>query len=92
MGTLIGLGIGVGLALILWARLEPVRPPKRARSRSRIEQALAAAGMERTTPQRLATLCLALGVVGAVVGLGLTGVPALGIIVGATAVQVCTVP
>jgi tight adherence protein B len=43
---------------------------------------LAAAGIERLTTRRLVTLSVVLGVVAAVLGLGLTGVPAIGIIVG----------
>lgn len=82
MGTLIGLGTGIGLALIVWARIEPVRPPRRPARESRLAGMLAAAGVVRLTPRRLVTLCVVLGVVAAVVGLGLTGVPAIGIIVG----------
>jgi tight adherence protein B len=46
---------------------------------------LAAAGIARLSPRRLAMLSMALGVVGSVAALGVTGVPALGIIVGAAA-------
>jgi tight adherence protein B len=85
MGTLIGLGMGIGLALIVWARIEPVRPPRRPSRESRLAQMLAAAGIVRLTSRRLVTLCLALGVVAAFVSLGLTGVPTIGLIAGLTA-------
>ncbi len=84
MGTLIGLGLGIGLALIVWARIEPVRAPRRPRE-SRVAGLIAAAGIERMTPRRLVALCAALGVVAAVVALGVTGVPAIGVIVGVAA-------
>jgi tight adherence protein B len=82
MGTLIGLGTGIGLALIVWARIEPVRPRRRPARASRLAQMLAAAGMVRLTARRLVTLSVVLGAVAAVLGLSLTRVPAIGIIVG----------
>lgn len=85
MGTLIGLGLGLGLALIAWARIEPVRPPKRPARKSRLAQMLSAAGIVRLTAGRLVALCAALGAGCAVVSLGLTGVPAIGVIVGLAA-------
>ena len=85
MGTLIGLGIGIGLALIVWARIEPVRPPRRRPRGSRLAGMLASAGVVRLTPRGLVLLCLALGVLAAVVALGVTGVPAIGIILGVMA-------
>jgi tight adherence protein B len=85
MGTLIGLGTGVGLALIAWARIEPIRAPRRPARASRSARMLAAAGIVRVTPRRLLVLCLALGAVVAVGALGLTGVPTIGIIAGLTA-------
>jgi len=85
MGTLIGLGTGIGLALIAWARIEPIRSPRRPARASSSARMLAAAGIVRLTPRRLLTLCLALGAVAAVGALGLTGVPTIGIIAGLTA-------
>jgi tight adherence protein B len=85
MGTLIGLGAGIGLALILWAWIEPVRPPRRSARESRLARMLAAAGIVRLTPRQFVMLSVVLGVASAVLGLGLTGVPALGIILGITA-------
>ncbi|HKY57047.1 MAG TPA: type II secretion system F family protein [Aeromicrobium sp.] len=85
MGTLIGLGLGLGLALIAWARIEPVRPPKRPARKSRLAQMLSAAGIVRLTAGRLVALCAALGAGCAVISLGLTGVPAIGVIVGLAA-------
>lgn len=85
MGTLIGLGLGLGLALIAWARIEPVRPPRRPARKSRLAQMLSAAGIVRLTAGRLVALCAALGAGCAVVSLGLTGVPAIGVIVGLAA-------
>ncbi len=82
MGTLIGLGLGIGLALIVWARIEPVRPPKRPARESRLARLIAGAGLVRLTPQKLVMLCVALGTVAAIAGLGVTGVPAIGVIVG----------
>lgn len=91
MGTLIGLGLGIGLALIVWARIEPVRPSRRNARASRLAQMLAAAGMVRLTPRRLVMMSAALGIVAAIVGLGLTGVPAIGVIVGVMAAASPTV-
>lgn len=85
MGTLIGLGLGLGLALIAWARIEPVRPPRRPARKSRLAQMLSAAGIVRLTAGRLVALCAALGAGCAVISLGLTGVPAIGVIVGLAA-------
>jgi tight adherence protein B len=85
MGTLIGLGAGIGLALIVWARIEPIRSPRRPAREPCAARMLAAAGIVRLTPRRLVVLCLALGAVAAIVALGLTGVPAIGIIAGLTA-------
>lgn len=82
MGTLIGLLLGLGIALIVWTRIEPVRPPRRARRESSAARLIAAAGLVRMTPRRLVTLCVALGAVTAVVALGVTGVPAIGVIAG----------
>jgi tight adherence protein B len=82
MGTLIGLGTGIGLALIVWARIEPVRPPRRSARASRLAQMLAAAGIVRLTARRLVTLSAVLGAVAAGLGLSLTRVPAIGVIVG----------
>jgi tight adherence protein B len=85
MGSLIGVGLGIGLALIVWARIEPDRPPSRPARESSTARMLATAGIVRLTPRRLAALCLALGAVAAVAALGLTGVPAIGVIAGLTA-------
>ena len=85
MGTLIGLGLGIGLALIVWTRIEPVRLPRRPARRSRLARMLNAAGMVRLTPGRLMAVCATLGSAAAGLALGLTGVPAIGVIVGVAA-------
>ena len=69
MGSLIGLFGGIGIVLVLWAHVEPQRPVARRRIRQ----------------PRVVGACVLAGLVGAVLGLGLTGVPSIAAIVGVMA-------
>jgi tight adherence protein B len=57
MGVVLGLVLGVGLLLVYWSFLSP-HPPRRARSRSRLEQILARSGVTGTSPTAIVLLCV----------------------------------
>ncbi len=86
MGALTGFLLGLGLAMVAWAVLDPEwRPRKRATRRSNpVADLLNAAGVTGVAPWQLIGLCLGCALVGFVVGAGLSGVAVLGV-VGAVA-------
>lgn len=77
MGSLIGLGFGIGLVLSWLAWLDP-RPPRRLQPVLRwMPPLLSAAGASRIGPRGLVLLCVGAASLAAVLALGITGVPAV---------------
>ncbi len=73
MGALIGLLFGLGLVLIHRSFQEPLPPRRqRIRSRQRVTELLAQAGIEGVTPGGLVASCLGVGAVVALVVVGLS--------------------
>lgn len=85
MGALVGLAFGLGL-LLVWAALRwPRTTPAGTARDDRTTRFLAEAGLGEVTPRSLVVLCLASGLVGAIVVLGLTRTPAIAVVLGALA-------
>lgn len=83
MGALTGLGIGLGLLLIAWAVTDPQwRPRRRARRPGRLEALLLRAGLPDVRSGSIVSTCVAAFVGGVVVMLGVSGVPAIGLVFG----------
>jgi tight adherence protein B len=82
VGTLIGLVFGVGLAMIAWSRIEPVRKPVRRVRGSRLGALIAAAGETRLTPRGLIVSSIVTGLAAAMLSVAVTGVLAIGIVLG----------
>lgn len=77
MGSLIGLGFGIGLVLSWLAWLDP-RPPRRLKPVLRwMRPLLSAAGVSRIGPRGLVLLCVGAASLAAVLALAITGVPAV---------------
>ncbi|MCW2790850.1 MAG: type secretion system protein [Aeromicrobium sp.] len=85
MGSLIGLMAGVGVLLVVWTFAEPGWQPTRAGARrpGRLAELMARAGVEGVSVPQLLALCFGAFVVAAFVMLGISGVPAIGVIFGA---------
>ncbi|MFL6090080.1 MAG: type II secretion system F family protein [Aeromicrobium sp.] len=82
MGTLIGLTFGVGVALLVWSRIDPAVPVVRRSRQSRLAATLAAAGFTRVTPRGLVVWSFVAGLAAAGLGLVVTGVPAIALVLG----------
>ncbi len=85
MGALVGLAFGVG-ALLLWAAwARPQAVASSPRAAGWAARLVAEAGVARWSPSLLVTACAAVGLLGAVFGAGITGVPTIGLALGAVA-------
>lgn len=82
MGALIGLVAGTGLALVLWAFVDPGWRPRPRQPRHGVRDLLARAGLAAVSPRRLAGLCVAAFVLATVVMTVVSGVPAMGLVLG----------
>ncbi|KQY58596.1 type II secretion system protein F [Aeromicrobium sp. Root495] len=83
MGALIGLGVGLGLLLVGWTVVDPAwRPRVRTRRRSRLESLLLRAGLADVRRSSVVGTCAVCFAMGAFVMLGVSGVPAIGIVFG----------
>lgn len=81
-GTLLGLTFGLGLFCLWWScwpRTEQRVDPDKVTAADRLRDDLAQAGWARVSVPRLAMAGVLLGVLGGLVALGLTTVPALGL-------------
>ncbi len=78
MGAVVGLVLGAGLCLLLWAFTAPPAP-RRARGRVRADVAdlLVQAGATGVSPGGLAAVCATCGVAALLVGLAVTRAPAI---------------
>jgi tight adherence protein B len=87
MGALTGLMAGVGVLLIAWSVTEPQWRPARRRRRRRagIADLLARAGTRGVKPAQVVALCGGAFVAVAAVMIGVSGVPAIGLVFGAMA-------
>lgn len=85
MGTLTGLLLGIGL-VVVWDNWNP-RPGRRAAARGpgRIQGLVERAGTPDVTPRSVVLVAVATGVVGAVLGFAITGLPSLALVAGAGA-------
>lgn len=85
MGALVGLVFGVG-CLLIWAALRwPRQAQDVARPAGRTERLLAEAGLGEVAPGSLILLCVASGLVTAVLVLGITGTAPIGVVFGVLA-------
>lgn len=83
MGALTGLGVGLGLLLVGWAVTDPGwRPRRRTRRQSQLDALLLRAGLPDVRSGGVIGTCVAAFVVGVVVMLGVSGVPAIGLVFG----------
>lgn len=83
MGALVGLGFGLGV-LLIWSAFATPRPPRPEQPRfGQMERLLAEAGMAGVTPRSMALLCVATGLVVALVVLAMSRTAPLAIVVGA---------
>ncbi len=84
MGALIGLVFGVGALLVFAAfTSQPSKRQRRsARRTSRLERLLSAAGVEGVSPLQVVALCVGAFVLASFVMLGVSGVPAVGLVFG----------
>lgn len=83
MGALVGLGFGVG-CLLVWAAFRwPRQVRASARPESRTQQLLAEAGLREVRARSLFALCAGVGVVGAVLVLGVTRTLPIAVVLGA---------
>lgn len=90
MGAVLGLVLGLGLALVLWALTddEAVAGPPRGQRRARVDEALVQAGLQGVTPLRLALSCLGVGLVGFVLASGVSRSVVIGTAFGVLAAYV----
>jgi len=80
MGSLIGLAAGIGMVLVGMAWIDP-RPRRRRRPVARVlAPLLSAAGVSGIGPRGVLAACLASAVGAGITALGITGVPAIGLI------------
>lgn len=91
MGAIVGLVLGAGLCLVLWAFTSPPRSGgHRGRRSARLADLLVQAGVPGVSVGALLGACATLGLVTAVLAFGLTGAPAIALcfamIVGAAPV------
>lgn len=84
MGTLIGLGVGLGTALVLWSFVEPPRR-RRARDRHRLRRLLDRAGLSEVEPAALLALCVGSFLVAGLVMTVISRVLVVGLVFGALA-------
>ncbi|KRA38181.1 MULTISPECIES: type II secretion system F family protein [unclassified Nocardioides] len=85
MGALVGLGFGLG-CLLIWTAFRPKETrPAPVRTSSRTERLLAEAGLREVAPRSLIALCLAAGVAGTVVVLGITRTLPIAVVLGVLA-------
>ncbi|TIC87540.1 type II secretion system protein F [Nocardioides sp. GY 10113] len=84
MGTLVGLGVGLG-GLLIWSAFAWPATPRSPRP-GRLAALLAEAGLGQVTDRSLLIVCLGAGVAGAFAGLVLTAIPAVGVLFGGVAV------
>lgn len=83
MGALIGLAFGVGAALVLAALTgQPTMSRRSPRSTSRLAALLSSAGVQGVSPAQVMSLCLGSFVLASFVMLGVSGVPAVGVVFG----------
>src|SRR4051794_18426144 len=85
MGVLLGLGVGIGLALVWSAFFVPRPPPRVRRTRGRVADLLARAGIAQVSASAFTTLCLVWGVAGALLMQAVTGTPPVAVLFGAMA-------
>lgn len=81
MGALIGLVVGLGAVLVLWALADP-GPRRRSRPRRPLRELLDRAGLAETTPGALVGLCLGSFVVAALVMTIVSRVLVVGLVFG----------
>jgi tight adherence protein B len=85
VGVLVGLGFGLG-CLLIWASFSWPRQARVRRSADgRMRRLLDEAGLHAVAPRSLGLLCIATGVVGAIVVLGLTRTMPIAVVLGALA-------
>ncbi len=86
MGSLIGLGFGVGTLLVFAAFTRPTaRVPRPERRAGRLAALLSAAGIEGVSPAQVGALCAGSFLLAAFVMLGISGVLAVGVVFGVMA-------
>ncbi|KRF19396.1 type II secretion system protein F [Nocardioides sp. Soil797] len=88
MGALIGLGFGLGLALIWSAFVLPRSTKEKNRSPDRLTALLASAGMQNVSSRNLIGLCVALGVIALAVMQILSGTLPVAVVFGAIAAYI----
>lgn len=82
MGTLVGLGVGIGLMLVWSAFFLPAGPRVESRTAGRVRQLLARAGLGQVTTTGFVVLCVTLGLVTTVVIEAVSGTPPVAVAFG----------
>ena len=77
MGVVAGLLLGAGLCLVLWASTSAPPTARRSRLREDVADALVQAGVTGVGPAGLAGACVATGLLALLLGIGLSGSPAI---------------
>jgi tight adherence protein B len=83
VGALVGLGIGIGLLLIWSAFFVPRRPPRAPREAGRLARLLARAGLGEVSVPGFVALCVASGLLTALVIQVVSGTPPVAVAFGA---------
>jgi len=82
MGVLVGLGVGIGLVLVWSAFFVPRRPPRVRRTRGRVAELLARAGIAQVSASAFTVLCVVCGLAGAMLMQAVTGTPPVAVLFG----------
>ena len=83
MGALVGLGLGLGLVLVWSAFAIPRRPPRARRTRSRVDDLLARAGLGHISVAAFVVMCALLGCSTALLLQVVTRTPPVALVFGA---------